>query len=386
MNYLIYFALLLLVLNSTNSYSQNPTYALDVNDGDLVSPNVYEFDIDETWTNPGIAPNYEMSGGQYFFDINGSIANGGTMTMQNAGSDLPTNMQPRNPTVFTSSTPWQLRWAVNTFPGAGNGFEMPPNTQIKILRVRLITTAASFANINSELTYRNSLPGPFIKKFAYIGTVNTDISTPSTHTMSITGYFQPNVTIKFCTEGLLKNNAIQRADSTWILIRSVQSPYDIVASFYKKIDTVNFTVKINTFIPQGNYYIVIKHKNSLETWSKPGGELIGNGNFFYDFTTSASQAYGNNLVLKDGLYCIYSGNVNEDDVIDAEDLLIVDNAVYNYASGTSVANLNGDNIVDIEDMAICDRNARSIRVVERPGALEFFKKGDDSHNLNYLDN
>ncbi len=67
---------------------------------------------------------------------------------------------------------------------------------------------------------------------------------------------------------------------------------------------------------------------------------------------------------------LFASNVNGDDVIDAEDLLVVDNAVFNYATGTNVANLNGDNIVDIEDMAICDNNARAIRVVERPGSLE----------------
>jgi hypothetical protein len=51
----------------------------------------------------------------------------------------------------------------------------------------------------------------------------------------------------------------------------------------------------------------------------------------------------------------------------------VDNAVFNYEPGTSIANLNGDNIVDIEDMAICDNNARAIRVVEKPVSLELFK-------------
>jgi hypothetical protein len=45
----------------------------------------------------------------------------------------------------------------------------------------------------------------------------------------------------------------------------------------------------------------------------------------------------------------------------------VDNAVFNYEPGTSIANLNGDNIVDIEDMAICDYNARELRVTAWPG-------------------
>jgi hypothetical protein len=370
-------AIIILALTKV-SFSQNPTYTLDVNDGNLVAPNIFEFDIDQTWTNTGVAPNYEMAGGQFFFDINGAIANGGTMTMQNAGSDLPVNIQPRNPTVYTVTTPWMLRWAVNTFPGAGNGFQMPAGVPIKIVRVRLITTANRFAQIPLQLSWRLALPTPFTKIFAYVGTTNTDITTPNTHSISLSGFFLTLpyvVTVKAGIEGLMKNGQHVISDSVLILIRNATAPYHLIDSSFVVLNADSLSGSFTTTVTPGNYYIVVKHKNGMETWSKPGGEPLGNGNYFYDFTSSASQAYGNNLVLKDGLYCIYSGNVNGDDVIDAEDLLAVDNAVFNYAPGTHIANLNGDNIVDIEDMAICDNNARAIRVVERPVSLELFKIG-----------
>ncbi len=166
-------------------YSQNPTYTLDVNDRAGYA-NFVEFDIDITWTNSGIAPNFEYAGGQFFFDANiTGIANGGTVTMLNVGSDMPVNMQPRNPIVYTVTTPAQLRWAVNTFPGAGSGFAMPSNVPVKIVKVRLQTTASVFAQAPLNLAWRNALPNPFTKIFAYVGTTNTDISTPSTHTISI---------------------------------------------------------------------------------------------------------------------------------------------------------------------------------------------------------
>jgi len=365
--------ILLSLLCGGKGFSQNPTYTLDVNDGNLVAPNIFEFDIDQTWTNAGIAPNYEMAGGQFFFNVNGEIANGGTMAMQNVGSDLPVNMQPRNPTVFTNSYEVQLRWAVNTFPGPGNGFQMPAGVPIKIVRVRLITTANRFAQIPLQLSWRLALPTPFTKIFAYVGTTNTDITTPNTHSISLSGFFLTLpyvVTVKAGIEGLMKNGQHAISDSVLIMIRNATAPYHLIDSSFVVLDADSLSGSFTTTVTPGNYYIVIKHKNGMETWSKPGGELLGNGNYFYDFTTSASQAYGNNLVLKDGLYCIYSGNVNGDNVIDAEDLLAVDNAVFNYEPGTSIANLNGDNIVDIEDMAICDNNARAIRVVEHPSSLE----------------
>ena len=169
-------------------YAQNPTYTLDINDK-TPQPNIVnsvEFDIDMTWTNSSIAPNYEYAGGQFFFDANiVGIANGGTVTMSNVGSDLPISMQPRSPTVYTVTTPAQLRWAVNTFPGAGSGFQMPANVPVKIVRVRIQTTAVSFAQGPLNLVWRSAMPNPFTKIFAYVGTTNTDISTPATHTISI---------------------------------------------------------------------------------------------------------------------------------------------------------------------------------------------------------
>ncbi len=172
------------------AFAQNPTYTLDVND---LTPrpqiiNSFEFDIEMTWTNSGVAQNFEYAGGQYFFDFNKSaIKFGTTWVMSVAASDLPTSMQPRNPTVFTSSTPGQLRWAVNTFPGAGSGFLMPAGVPVKILRVRIVASGGNqqFEEQPLHLAWRNGQINPFTKIFAYVGTVNTDISTPGTHTISI---------------------------------------------------------------------------------------------------------------------------------------------------------------------------------------------------------
>jgi len=186
--YRLLFAAFLIVIGLSNVYGQNPTYTLDVNDL-TPHPNIInsvEFDIDMTWTNSGVAPNYEYAGGQFFFDANiAGIANGGTVTMSNVASDLPTSMQPRSPVVYTTTVPAQLRWAVNTFPGAGSGFAMPAGVPVKIVRVRLQTTAPGFAQGPLNLVWRNALPNPFTKIFAYVGTTNTDISTPATHTISI---------------------------------------------------------------------------------------------------------------------------------------------------------------------------------------------------------
>jgi hypothetical protein len=356
------------------SFSQNPTFELRATNFTPLNQvtNAIEFDITLKWTNPGVAPNFEYAGGQYFFNFNAGISNGGTLTYRYAldTSDLPPNMRPRSPVAYTSSTPAQLRLAVNTFPGPGNGFQMPPNTPVKIIRMRLSTTAASFNQIeNFGIQWRIAPPNPYTKIFAYIGTTNTDISVPSQpYYVDFPTYPMTSISIKLGLEGLYKNGKHQLRDSATIFLRSSISPFQIVDTAKVVLDSMSLTANFVTSVPEGTYYFVVRHRNSLESWSKAGGELIAGGNLTYDFTTSASQAYGNNLTLVGDKYCIYSGNINGDDIIDAEDLIYVDNDVFNYAPGTNITNLNGDQIVDIEDLAICEKNARALRIVQWPGA------------------
>jgi hypothetical protein len=96
-------------------------------------------------------------------------------------------MQPRNPSIGTATSPTAnvLRLAVNTFPGAGNGTIMNvgfPGT--KIVRMRLRNTTGTFPIADLQLAWRNPPVVAFSTKiFAYIGTTNTDITTPQTHTV-----------------------------------------------------------------------------------------------------------------------------------------------------------------------------------------------------------
>jgi hypothetical protein len=120
-------------------------------------------------------------------------------------------------------------------------------------------------------------------------------------------------------------------------------------------------------VTNGAYYIVVRHKNSMETWSKPGGENLTVGTTYsYDFTTAQSQAYGDNMKLVGSKWCLYVGNVNQDFIIDASDMLYVDNDSYNFIVGDAVTDLNGDRIVDIDDLAMIDNNTRLLIILARP--------------------
>jgi Secretion system C-terminal sorting domain len=165
-----------------------PTYTLTAGNEVIVAPNRITFDIWIKHTNSDSTV-FQYAGGQYFFEVNLGVANGGTLTYTfdstSAGdsSSMPFNMRPRNPSIAANI----LRLAANSLPGAGNGFYVSDTgLGSKVIKLRLSTSASAFNDIidSLQLLWHNALPNPFTKINAYTGlngTVNTDVTTPSTH-------------------------------------------------------------------------------------------------------------------------------------------------------------------------------------------------------------
>ena len=122
----------------------------------------------------------------------------------------------------------------------------------------------------------------------------------------------------------------------------------------------------------GTYYIVIKHRNSIETWSKAGGVLYTRGSTLsYSFIHDPAQTYGNNIALIDPapFYGLYGGDVNQDFIIDGTDMVAVDNAAASFLTGYVTADLNGDSLVDGSDMIIAENNAAAfVTRIAPPGS------------------
>ena len=111
-----------------------------------------------------------------------------------------------------------------------------------------------------------------------------------------------------------------------------RAPFNIIDSSKGAIDTLSFSGTFSFYnSPAGNYYLTVKNRQCIETWSKSGGEsLVNNGvPVNYNFTSAADQAFGNNLILKGSKYCLYSGDIDQDGFITLVDVL----PVYNDASG-----------------------------------------------------
>ena len=156
-------------------------------------------------------------------------------------------------------------------------------------------------------------------------------------------------------------------DSVSVLLRNTSPPYAVVDSLKGKLSqTGNIYLTFPNAVNGVNYYIVVNHRNSIETWSKAGGEMFINDALSYDFTSAASQAYGSNQVDLGLIYAIYTGDVNQDGLVDLTDLVLISNDASNFTTGYVVTDLNCNSIVDLTDLIYCQNNSSIFVTVKKP--------------------
>ncbi|MDD4598985.1 MAG: hypothetical protein PHW35_13550, partial [Lentimicrobiaceae bacterium] len=106
----------------------------------------------------------------------------------------------------------------------------------------------------------------------------------------------------------------------------------------------------------GDYYITIRHRNSIETTSATAVSFAGS--IINQSYAAPADVYGANLVqMIDGYYAIYGGDVNQDGSADSGDMTPVDNDAANFESGYLPTDVNGDGSIDSGDMTLIDNNA-----------------------------
>lgn len=156
------------------------------------------------------------------------------------------------------------------------------------------------------------------------------------------------------------------SDTIVVLLRETTSPYEIADGDRRVMNNSGNAVLSYTKISLGkSYYIVFKHRNSLETWSSLP-LAFATANVSYDFTTNPNKAYGDNMVVISGEASYYSGDVNQDGTIDLTDGGLVDNDIFNFASGYIDTDVNNDDVTDITDATFVDNNTFNFVSLIRP--------------------
>jgi hypothetical protein len=174
--------------------------------------------------------------------------------------------------------------------------------------------------------------------------------------ISIVFFTSSNIQLTALIEGFY-NGTTMTSDTVLLQLRNSIAPYALAE---QKQIYLNSSGQGNGLFKNmsetSSYYLVVKHRNSIETWSA-APQSFTSGVLSYDFTTAQNKAYGNNLVEKGTKWCIYSGDVDQDGLVDLTDegLVINDSNLFTIGIGL-ITDLNSDLWVDLSDVIIVVNN------------------------------
>ena len=146
-------------------------------------------------------------------------------------------------------------------------------------------------------------------------------------------------------------------DTIRVYLRGSANPFpkvDSAKAFLNSAGQASFV--FNNASNGTQYYIQLKHRNGLETWSKTTQSFSSN-HLAYNFTTDSAKAFGNNLKKQGSSWVLFTGDVNQDGFIDLTDVVQTYNAASAFVSGYAKTDVNGDGFSDLTDIVITYNNA-----------------------------
>lgn len=290
-----------------------------------------------------------------------------------------------------SDGPYTLNWRyVNS--SASNTYAMKFSIDTNIINPNL-----SFLKTSSSTTFSNTI----ITVFLYAGTHSIKLESISSSATADIDWLEisgdrptvancsnnnATIQIKCFLEGTYTANGIMKTtlydlglssnvNASDTISIQLWNPSDLNGSSAEHSSSVvlSKTGTANAYFPSyivGNpYYLVIKNRNHVETWS--ASPLTFTDTTKYDFSTAAAKAFsdGVNSPMKrmaDGKYAIYSGDTNQDGAIDISDMQITINDASNFLFGYYNSDCSGDGGSDISDMQIIENNSYQFIFKARP--------------------
>lgn len=172
----------------------------------------------------------------------------------------------------------------------------------------------------------------------------------------------------------LYNGTVMVSDTVLVELHNSTAPFILVESIKTVLNNSGYgTVDFVTVTDATNYFVAIKHRNAIESWSKTLLQFT-NGVLNYNFSSSQDKTYGDNSVLVGSKWCFFSGDVAKDGIIDLSDVGAVDTDNLNFQTGYIVSDVTGDNLVDISDVALVDSNNLNFISRQTPEISEKIKK------------
>ncbi|MBL7772329.1 MAG: choice-of-anchor D domain-containing protein [Chitinophagaceae bacterium] len=216
--------------------------------------------------------------------------------------------------------------------------DMSGNSNHGILNGFMLNGVTSNFLLNNDITFSTNCLAPYEVK------------------MLIQGYYNGGGTMVPLLYNSGLSNQTTMTDYVTVEFHQHVAPYALV---YSTSAYVMNNGSISLFIPNsligGSKYIVVKHQNTLETWSKNPVNLTSAGT--YNFTNAASKAHGDNMVeVESGKWAFFSGDINQDKTIDVFDYIVMDPDILAGNSGYIISDLNADGSVDVFDYLVIENN------------------------------
>ena len=260
----------------------------------------------------------------------------------------------------------------------------------------LSSTGVTSPNYNATFTYSAAdVYGTesVLKGNLWNGSAWTELSSVNTGTHSFTASSQTvygdftaigavassgNVIVTVIPQGYYNAGDYLNSTDTVSVILADASTYANVDSAAVVLDSVSFsgTATFST-ATTGSYYLVVKQRSSVETWSTSTIAFTQGSTVSYNFTDAQNKAYGDNQVEVNSSpvrWAIYGGDCNQDGYVDPLDMSLIDQDSFNYVSGSGLAtDVNGDHFVDPLDMSIADQNSFNYVGIKRPVSAKTVK-------------
>ncbi len=321
-------------------------------------------------TNGGVTPYYQWKVNGTNAGINGatyttsSLSNGQVVTCEMTSDLLCVSGNPATSNAINMSV--NNPPAISSFSPGGGG----AGTSVVILGSGFTgTTSVQFNGLSSSFTVNNDgqitatapvgVSTGLLSVITPCGTANSSSNFNGTVELNLKVFIEGFYTGSGQMTGVLSPSV---CDTITVSLAGTISPYSIQ---YSVKGTINRSGNGSFAFPGSafgkSFYLVINHRNTLETWSaSPFALPVAVNN--YDFTTAAAQAYGSSLIHLGGVYGIASGDVNQDGVINASDLLDLENSLHMMLIGYYPADLTGDNLVEDADFSLIENNIGLIKI------------------------
>ena len=259
--------ILVVILLTNISFADAPKFKINVSNLNHTSNNTLEFDIYLLNGNNENSKQEELrySLGQYFFEFNPKIANGGNLNYTIADSDLPEAMRPRNASVRDNL----LCLFVNSInPDKGN---LPvinyKNGGLLIARMKLETTADKFEDTPLDMKLSESKFKT--KVFAFDGKKNIELINSDNN--SIEG-----------VTGKLTNESITHIPAEFALGQNYPNPFNPSTTINYELPASNFvTLKIYDLTGKEVMTLVNEKLDAGRYTATFNGSNLASGMYFY---------------------------------------------------------------------------------------------------------